>query len=86
MSEMKDKSRATDHFDAIGKKQRGLLTKEERHVIALKKAADQAAFEFRNCAAVVAKQSDRAKVLEEAAVRAKAAFEKAQAELEAKSE
>lgn len=84
MSKMIDKSKASSRFDGIVVKQRGLLTRQERNVIALKRAADDAVLAFNNCLAASAKLVERAKLLEEAAVRAKAEFEKAQAELEAK--
>lgn len=84
MAEMKDKNMAADRFDGIVKKQRGLLTREERQLIALKKAADQAAFEVKNCASAMANQTTRLEALKKLSTEAYIIFEKAQAALEGK--
>lgn len=79
---MKEPSKTSDSFDALAKKGRALLTKQERHVIALKQAADQADLELRNASVAAAAMAKRVDLLREAAVKAAAAFQQAKAGLE----
>jgi len=81
---MKEPSKTGDSFDALVRKGRALLTKDERAIIALKHIADQAVLEFQNAATAADALNKKAVILKAAADKAAAAFNQAKAGLEKK--
>lgn len=84
MADVKHPAKAGNRFDVIVQKHRAALTPDERKLMALKKAADDAALAHKNQADVVAAGAKRLADCEAAAVKAAKAFEAAKAALEAK--
>lgn len=79
-----DVSKTGDVFDALVRKGRALFTREERIVVALKQAADQADLELKNSMVVAERAAAKVAPLRDAAAKARKAFEEAKAGLEKK--
>lgn len=84
MSGMNDQSTASSKFDVAVKKQRGLLSREERHVLALEKAKDQAQYTLGKAQEAVTQAAERLRAAEAEVANATKAFDAAKADLEAK--
>lgn len=84
MPGMNDAGAAGERFSVVARKHRAALTKDERRLIALGKAASQAVLALNNHKQAVAAMTDRLVQLEEGAVAAQREFDAAKAALEAK--
>lgn len=77
MSGLNDQSTAGDTYSAIATKHRGLLTPQERQIVALKKAADQADYECAKLADAIKALQDKAEAALQRAKVARDAFTQA---------
>lgn len=84
MSGTTDKSSATSKFDVVIRKQRGLLTKEERQFIALQKGLGDAEYAAARAAETAKAAADRAAKANARVEQLRTQFEAAKAALEAK--